>query len=318
MSKVSVIIPVYGVEKYIERCARSLFEQTLEDMEFIFVDDCTKDNSIEILQSVLYKYPQRVKQTKIVRHQVNKGLPVARQTGLKMATGDFIAHCDSDDWVDCDMYRLMYERAEDDHADIVICDYFKANDHLKELIRGCYNTEIHKLIRDFLTEKIGWSVWNKLIRTSLYHDNDIVFPGDNMGEDMALVMQLVLKTQKISYLSQPLYYYFFNPSSITHQPSVEAVYKRFTHLANNTKIVLSSFSEKGIEDEYKKELMLLKWYVRRSIWLITHDSKYRDIWIKTYPEIFPAILVNNYLKFSDKVKVMLTYLRLYPRKYKSV
>lgn len=108
MPKVSVIIPVYGVEKYIERCARSLFEQTLEDMEFIFVDDSTRDNSIDILLEVINEYPQRKNQIKILTHEVNKGLPAARQTGIKAAKGDYIAHCDSDDWVTPNAYQEMY------------------------------------------------------------------------------------------------------------------------------------------------------------------------------------------------------------------
>ncbi len=97
MLKVSVIIPVYGVEKYIERCTRSLFEQTLDDMEFIFVNDCTKDNSIAIIERIAEEYPLRKSQIHILNHQVNKGLPIARQTGLRVATGEYIAHCDSDD-----------------------------------------------------------------------------------------------------------------------------------------------------------------------------------------------------------------------------
>ena len=135
MSKVSVVVPIYGVEKYIERCARSLFEQTLDDIEFIFVDDCTKDHSICVLEKVLLDYPQRQKQTTIVHHEVNKGLPLARQTGIMMATGDFIAHCDSDDWVDVDVYRQMYDTAINEKADVVICDYYKANDKIKETYR---------------------------------------------------------------------------------------------------------------------------------------------------------------------------------------
>lgn len=111
MPKVSVIIPVYGVEKYIERCARSLFEQTLVDMEFIFVNDSTKDNSIDILLKVINEYPQRKNQIKILHHEVNKGLPAARQTGIKVAKGDYIAHCDSDDWVTSNAYQEMYETA---------------------------------------------------------------------------------------------------------------------------------------------------------------------------------------------------------------
>ena len=110
--KVSVCIPVYGVEKYIEKCARSLFEQTMQDgIEFIFVNDCTKDRSIEILEQVLAEYPHRKEQTRIIHHEKNRGLVAARNTGLAYASGEYIIHCDSDDWVELDMYEKMYKKA---------------------------------------------------------------------------------------------------------------------------------------------------------------------------------------------------------------
>ena len=111
MPKVSVIVPIYEVEKYIERCVRSLFEQTLDDIEYIFVDDCTKDNSITVLERVIKDYPNRKSQITILHHETNKGLPQARKTGLLSARGDYIAHCDSDDWVDHKLFALMYEKA---------------------------------------------------------------------------------------------------------------------------------------------------------------------------------------------------------------
>ncbi len=96
--KVSIIVPIYNVEKYIERCAVSLFEQDFEDIEYIFVNDCTPDNSVEILEKVIEKYPNRKSHLKIVHHKENKGLGSARNTGLEQATGNYILHIDSDDW----------------------------------------------------------------------------------------------------------------------------------------------------------------------------------------------------------------------------
>ena len=110
--KVSVCIPIYGVEKYIERCARSLFEQTMtDDIEFIFVNDCTPDRSEQILLATLEDYPQRKKQVKILHHAENQGLTGARSTAVKAACGDYIIHCDSDDWVDPALYETMYRTA---------------------------------------------------------------------------------------------------------------------------------------------------------------------------------------------------------------
>ncbi|MBR1792919.1 MAG: glycosyltransferase family 2 protein, partial [Bacteroidales bacterium] len=102
---VSVIVPVYNVEKYIGRCAESLMKQTLQNMEFIFVDDCSPDESIEVLNQVIQRYPNRAHQVKIVRHDRNQGFPFARSSGIKPAEGEYVAHCDSDDWVDTGIYQ---------------------------------------------------------------------------------------------------------------------------------------------------------------------------------------------------------------------
>ena len=100
MYKVSIVIPVYNVEKYIERCVRSLFEQTLDDIEYIFVDDCSPDQSVAVLQSTLQDYPNRKESVRIIRHKENKGVAVARNAGINAAQGKYLIHCDSDDWVD--------------------------------------------------------------------------------------------------------------------------------------------------------------------------------------------------------------------------
>ena len=103
--KVSICVPVYGVEKYIERCARSLFEQTYEDVEYVFVDDCTQDRSVELLQNVIENYPSRKDKVRIIHHKSNIGLGEARNTAVAASTGEFIMHVDSDDYIDKDCVR---------------------------------------------------------------------------------------------------------------------------------------------------------------------------------------------------------------------
>ena len=116
---ISIIVPIYKVENYIERCVRSLLEQTYIGIEYIFVDDCSPDSSISILKKVIKEYPTRIDQIKIISHEKNMGLPAARNTGLKMAIGDYIFHCDSDDYVEKDMIEKMYQTAKEKDADIV-------------------------------------------------------------------------------------------------------------------------------------------------------------------------------------------------------
>lgn len=97
--KVSVLVPVYGVEKYIERCAVSLFEQTHRDMEYVFVNDCTPDRSISILRSVIERYPDRARQVRIIDNEVNRGVGATRAVAIAAATGECIMHADSDDYM---------------------------------------------------------------------------------------------------------------------------------------------------------------------------------------------------------------------------
>lgn len=119
-----MIIPVYNVGKFIERCVRSLMEQTMDNVEYIFVDDASPDNSIQILQKVIADYPNRRDNVRILTHAENKGLPAARNTGLAVATGEYIFHCDSDDFVEKDLLSTLYETARNENADIVWSDYY--------------------------------------------------------------------------------------------------------------------------------------------------------------------------------------------------
>ena len=105
--KVSILVPVYGVEKYIKRCARSLFEQTYDNIEYIFVDDCTQDRSIDILEEVLKEYPNRKNQVKILHHAKNRGLSASRNTALDASTGDYLMHVDADDYLHVDAIALL-------------------------------------------------------------------------------------------------------------------------------------------------------------------------------------------------------------------
>ena len=111
MMKVSVIIPIYNVELFIERCVVSLMEQTLEEVELIFVDDASPDGSVNILREVVGRYPSRKDCVKIITHSENKGLPAARNTGLAEATGEYIFYCDSDDFVELDLLESLYNKA---------------------------------------------------------------------------------------------------------------------------------------------------------------------------------------------------------------
>lgn len=305
MPKVSVIIPVYGVEEYIERCARSLFEQTLNDIEYIFVDDCSPDKSIEILERIIEEYrPRFAGERKVVRIErmfTNSGLAAVRKHGIQFSTGDYVIHCDSDDWVDIDMYRLMYEEAKRTDADIVMCGY-KATDGLK-IFKECYHQQANKtkLLSSLLILHESWSVWNKMCKRSLY-DSDIVYPTLAMGEDMVLTTQMVLNAQRIAVVNKALYNYFYNPNSITKVQSESSRYKHWKDSAENAKTVISILKKKGLEHKYANELVYLKFLQKVLAGDLERKKKYSKEWLEMFQEINWKIFSNPFIPNSRKLK----------------
>lgn len=305
MPKVSVIIPVYGVEKYIERCARSLFEQTLDCIEYIFVDDCSPDKSIEILERVADEYRSRLveeqKLVRIERMSKNSGLPAVRKYGIQFCTAEYIIHCDSDDWVEMDMYRIMYEEAKRTDADIVMCGY-KATDGVK-VFKECYHQQTNKakLLSSLLILHESWSVWNKICKRSLY-DSDIVYPTLAMGEDMVLTTQLVLNAQRIAVVNKALYNYFYNPNSITKVQSENSRYKHWKDSAENVKIVFSIFKKKGLEHKYANELGYLKFLQKELAGDFARKKKYSKEWLEMFQEINLRAFSNPFISIKCKLK----------------
>lgn len=205
--KVSVIIPIYRVESFIGRCARSLMEQTLMDVEYIFVDDASPDNSIDVLRQVFADYPERYSHVKILSHSKNKGLPAARNTGLSVAQGEYIFHCDSDDFVEPDMFEMLYRKATETDADFVWCDwslsYLQTE---RRMVQPALDTP-EAVVRGMLADAMKFNVWNKLVRRSLYTDYGIWFPaGHSMGEDMTMI-RLAAVARKVAYVPGAFYHY---------------------------------------------------------------------------------------------------------------
>lgn len=209
--KVSVCIPVYGVEKYIEKCARSLFEQTMrEGIEFIFVNDCTKDRSIEILEQVLAEYPNRKALTKIINLPDNGGVGRARRIAIENCTGEYIIHCDPDDWVELDMYEKMYLAAKENDADMVYCGYFEniSSGKQKTITIPQYKF-CDTILKNVLSGKIHCSLCNKLFKQNIALADDLYVPDHIcLSEDFLRVSQMLLKCKKVARYSESFYHYF--------------------------------------------------------------------------------------------------------------
>lgn len=243
--KVSILVPIYGVEKYIERCAVSLFEQTYEDIEYIFVNDCTKDNSISILKEVIERYPARKPQVRIIEHEQNKGLGGARNTAVAAATGEFLMHVDSDDYIDVTCVEKCVKKQEETGADIICVNaYQQFAKYTVPMLNGSFSSSKDHCLA-LLKRKTQVNVWGKLIRTDLYNKNNIsVEEGINMGEDYQVTGRLMYYAAKTAVVDEFLYFYdCSNEGSYSNQFSKE----KHRQSWRSFDIVKEFFSDRGQE-----------------------------------------------------------------------
>ena len=279
MVKVSVIVPVYNVERFIAHCAKSLLEQTLQDIEYIFVNDATPDKSMSVLSGIIANYPERAGHIKILEHSENRGLPAARNTGLSVATGEYIFHFDSDDYADVDMLETLYSTAKKENADIVWCDYHIAYLDSRRYMKQPVYLMSEDALKGMLCGRMKYNVWNKLAKRSLYENGEIRFPeGYAMGEDMTM-MKLFAFASKVIYIPQAFYYYVqWNCSSLSHDYSP----KHLASIRHNADDIMM-FIKKEYGEKWNMEIfsfqLLMKWQL-----LLTDKRDSYDLWNKWYPE----------------------------------
>ncbi len=214
MIKVSVIVPVYNVEAYLSKCLDTLVKQTLQDMEIIVVNDGTKDNSQAVIDSFVSKYPNVTGLTK-----ENGGLSDARNYGMQFAKGEYIGFVDSDDYVNYDMYEILYHKAKEKNYDIVECNLH----HVYE--DGSVDTEI----ADQLTDPkemlmMGRSVvWNKIYRRKWLEDSGVVFPKGYIYEDVEFFSKLVPHIRSYAYVEEACIYYVQRGNSINNKQTMKTL-----------------------------------------------------------------------------------------------
>ncbi|MDE6534780.1 MAG: glycosyltransferase [Muribaculaceae bacterium] len=296
MIDVSVVVPVYGVEKYVERCVRSLFEQTLtQGVEFIFVDDCTPDNSIGIIQQTLKEYPHRADQVRILHHEQNRGLPQARKTGIEAANGEYICNVDSDDWLELSALDKMYRHAVENSADIVAFDMYYSND--TQCIANHRPFKTDNILDEMIYGRVGWSLCSKLIRRRLYFNpNAIVFPHFHMAEDLFQMFQLGERSKKSVYLSENLYHYYWNPQSQSKNP--DKVRRDFKMMRDNIEHLI----EIRDGERHKGENDWLRMQAKVMLYPLLEIKGGRKEYLEGYHELNWRILFNQTIPIKSKLR----------------
>lgn len=240
MPKVSIIVPVYNVEKYLIKCLESLVNQTLDDIEIIVVNDGSTDNSKEILKDYQKRFPEKIKYLE----KENGGLSDARNFGVPYATGEYIAFLDSDDYVELELYEKMYRKAKEENRDMVECDFIWEYPQKNVIDTGIiYNNKKDMLVYARVV------AWNKLIKRSLLEEHKIEFPKGLRYEDVEFFYKMLPYLNKVSFIKEPLIHYIQRDSSISKVQN-ERTKEIFTVLNN----VINYYKEKDLYEEYKEEL----------------------------------------------------------------
>ena len=300
--KISCILTIYNCEKYIEKCVCSLFEQTLDSIEFVFVNDATPDNSINIIRTIIDRYPNRQSSIKIINLATNGGVSNARRVGIENATGEYIIHIDSDDWVDNDMYERLYLKASELNADIIGCNFIHVFPDVKYVFHQQYADNTEENIRRLIDGRIFPSLCTSLARRSLIVNNNITFPvGLNMGEDLFFNLQLYLHADKIVNTDWAPYHYRHTENSSCIHRNWESVNSDI-HIAG---LIENIMREKGLLNTFKKEIEFRKIYSKMPL-IVYFDSidNYKK-WLTIYPETHKRIM--EYKQFNLYLRIELWF-----------
>lgn len=312
--KVSVIVPVYNSALYIGKCVDSLMRQTLQEIEYIFVNDCSTDDTVEVLERAIALYPERKDQVRLIHLEKNSGPGMARYRGFVQSRGSFILFVDSDDTIDREMTSKMYRLAMDGNADLVCCGRktFSADGHLEAVDAFAAAANREEYFRHYIcmmTGDLSANITDKLIGRQLLEKVRHI-PTGKCAEDWALCVQLVHKARSIVTTDEALYHYHIHPGSLIHFSTKEEALRVTEDDQANIGLIISYLEEEGLACQYRREIEARKYTAKGTFAnMIDDDEMYRQ-WKNTYREVNWRILFNPYMTFYSRKIYLLKWLRI--------
>ncbi len=310
MSLVSIIVPIYNVEKYIEKCIESILAQTHQNLEILLIDDGTPDRCGEICD----KYAELDKRIQVI-HKSNGGLSDARNVGISVATGDYVVFVDGDDFISENLVEYALESAVKHQADVVMFDFYEVEEETNR--RDICSMSIEKDQASSLEQNKAYllttpSVCNKIFRRTFLIEQPIHFPVGRNYEDLSTTPKLLAKATSIVYMnSEPLYYYVLHTGSIMRSKNFKTSYTQRVAALDD---ILSYYREQKLESMYHDELeylVFLHGYFVPSKEIVLVDrknmylEKFRLYAISQYKNICKNKYITIYLSRKDKILLCL-------------
>ncbi len=279
--KVSVIVPVYNIRAFAGDCIRSLLAQTMKGVEYLIVDDASTDGSFEIVKELIGDNPD----FRLLRHERNMGLPAARNTGLRAARGEYVIHCDGDDFMAPEMVERLYDCAVSQKADMVWCDWYLSFAGSERYMKQPSCLTGREAVAGMLSGRMKYNVWNKLCRRSLY--DGLQFPeGRSMGEDMTMI-KVAAKAKRTAHVAEALYHYRrTNAEALTQNYSP----RKLNELMANTLDIVAFLRAGGEVSELDINRFLLN---VKLPFLFTGKSEDIKRWRQWFKEADRAIMANK-------------------------
>ena len=279
--KVSILVPFYKVEKYVGRCVESLFTQTYKNIEYVFVNDCTPDGSMDVINSCIEKYGV-ADQCKMIVHEHNQGISASRNDCLDNMTGDYFLFIDSDDYIDQDMVERLVEAAMKENADIAGCGYVEEfSDHSVSHPQK-YTNDHNEMMRAITLLTIKGVMWKLLVRSTIVteHRDEVRFIVDkNMVDDYLFCCQLFYYAKRYASVDRCMYHWIqYNPNNYTHT-TIFAVESQAAAIRKTEEF----YKEKGVYDIVKDELLQRK-FISKLPLLLDKDCIDVKRWRQLFPE----------------------------------
>ena len=295
---ISVIIPVYNASSTLVHCLESLFSQTYRKLELLFVDDCSTDGSLNILNAYSEQYSDTGPIVKILRHEQNRGVAAARNTALAYATGDYIYYVDADDYIEQDTLQCLVKKAMKEDLDIVGHEWYLTFDSSERYMKQADYTTPVEALQNMMCGVMRWNLWLFMVRRSLYVENGIQFIGGmNMGEDMMVMMKLFICAKTVSIIHHPFYHYEqSNASSLTKIYSQEHI-KQVTSNVYEVERYLATSVYASLLFQY---ISFLKLNIKLPLLITDQKSRYFQ-WLEWFPEANEYVMRNKQLPFRTRL-----------------
>lgn len=308
--KLSIIVPIYNVERLIERCVRSLMEQTIkEGVEFVFINDGTPDNSMQILNRVISEYPDRKDQIRIFHNHKNLGISETRKRGIAEAQGEYIGWCDSDDWCELDMFEKLLAGTEDGRYDIVVC-----NAWLHKKVNGTENITFWEqkksespneaLMKIWNGSYFPWALWLQISKKKLIQKaSNQIYPVP-FAEDSFMLMFCFYYAKSALWLSETLYHYNLFDNGLSLVKQNYQTKENWDAQKKNIDAIVSLLSQDSHSEQFQLCMCYIKWHLKEKF-----KNSFDSIWQywKTYHECYKYICLYTKTEPKYKLSVYLTY-----------